>query len=339
MLCALAQPLTAETVRVAFWNVELNRRGPGLLLRDVLGDGDPQISAIRRVVAELDADVLVLTGVDYDLENVALNALADRLGSTGAGYDIRFAQMPNTGMPTGFDLDGDGRLGGPRDAMGYGRFAGEGGMAILSRLPIDAAGVRNFTEFLWRDLPGALLPPDMTPEVAATQRLSSTAHWDVPVILPGGTPLHLLAWHATPPVFDGPEDRNGRRNHDEAAFWLRLIDGQLTDPPPAAPFVVIGQSNMDPDRGDGLPDAIRALLAHPALQDVGPVGDQGTATADFTARGGPGNLRVDVILPSRDLTVVASGVMWPAAGDPLLAELQAASRHRPVWVDLDVPIP
>ena len=84
--------------------------------------------------------------------------------------------------------------------------------------------------------------------------------------------MRLLCWYATPPVFDGPEDRNGRRNHDEAAFWLRLLAGELTWPPPEGPFVLLGQSNLDPVDGEGLRGAMDALLDHPALQDPAPRG-------------------------------------------------------------------
>ena len=37
------------------------------------------------------------------------------------------------------------------------------------------------------------------------------------------------------------------------------------------------------------------------------------------------------------LRVVASGVMWPDDSDPFAATLAAASRHRPVWADIDLP--
>lgn len=337
MLGLLALPLQAETLRLAFWNVELNGRGPGILLRDIARAEDPQIAAVAATVAVLDADVLVLTGVDFDLRSITLTALAGVFAKAGQSYPHRFALAPNSGVPTGLDLDGNGRLGEPRDAMGYGRFAGEGGMAILSRLPIRADEARDFTAFLWRDLPGALIPEDQPAKVTAVLRLSSTAHWDVPISLPGGHSLHLLTWHATPPVFDGAEDRNGRRNHDETAFWLRLMEGALPFAAPEAPFVILGQANLDPDKGDGLRDALQALITHPALQDPEPTGAMGTATADFTANNGPGNLRSDIILPSADLVLRGSGVMWPAPDDPALTTLQAASRHRPVWVDLEMP--
>jgi hypothetical protein len=331
-------------LRIATWNAELNRAGPGLLLRDILRGGDPQIDAAVQVLTALDADTLLLTGFDYDHGLMALGALADRLAQAGVAYPHRFALAPNTGVPTGLDIDGNARLGEARDAQGWGRFAGEGGMAILSRLPIDTAAARDFSALLWRDLPGSLIAPD--DPALAVQRLSTTGHWDVPLVLPDGGRLHLLAWHATPPVFDGPEDRNGRRNHDEARFWGLLLAGALPMPAPPAPFVLLGDANLDPADGEGQRAAITALLADPAVQDLRPRGSHGRSEAAHhgdaaldTADYGPplGGLRVEHVLPSADLKVAASGVLWPPDSDPLAAALAAASRHRPVWVDIALP--
>lgn len=322
----------------------MNRAGPGLLLRDLQKEGDPQISAAIEVLTALGADVLLVTGFDYDLGQVALGAFAGQLATKGLIYPYLFALRPNTGLQTGLDLDADGQLGGPGDAQGWGRFSGEGGMAILSKLPIRNREVRDFSGFLWRDLPGALLYDGMTDDAISVQRLSTTGHWDVPVELPGGGALHLLAWYATPPVFDGDEDRNGRRNHDEAQFWAALLDGALPMPAPAPPFVILGDGNLDPVDGDGISDAFLAVIEHPAVQKPSPRGgsfaenaDASGDTADFSAKNGPGRLRVDYVLPSRDLRVTGAGVLWPKDGDPLANVLAAASRHRPVWVDIDIP--
>lgn len=339
----------ADPLRIAMWNVELSRRGPGLLLRDITGGKDAQVDAVLRGLLALDADILLLTGFDYDGGDAALGAFAARLAAAGLDYPHLFARPPNTGVATGLDLDGDGRLGGPRDAQGYGRFPGEGGMAILSRLPLRAEAAVDLSAMLWRDLPGAI-PPPLTPEIAAIQRLSTTGHWIVPVALPDGRLLSLLVWYATPPVFDGPEDRNGRRNHDEAALWLRLFEGALAPPAPALPLVVMGGANLDPADGEGLPDALNALRAHPLLQDPGPRGSHGRAepahrgdpaldTALFDGQDGPGGLRVDYVLPSTDLRLLGSGVLWPPPDDPQASVLAAASRHRPVWVDVEAAAP
>ena len=341
-------PSFSETLRIATYNIEMSRAGPGLLLRDLQKADDPKILAAVQVVANLRADVLVLTGFDFDLNHVALTAFSDAVAEKGLIYPYRFAARPNSGLVTGLDLDGDGLLGGAGDAQGWGRFLGQGGMAVLSRLPIQTGEVRDFSGFLWRDLPGALLFDGMAPKAVAVQRLSTTGHWDVPVELPGGGVLHLLAWYATPPVFDGPEDRNGRRNHDEAAFWAALLDGTLPLTAPTAPFVLIGDGNLDPADGDGLADGILTLLNHARLQDPEPrgtsgrqepeqAGDSSMDTADFSAKNGPGGLRVDYVLPSADLVVSGSGVMWPDPSDPMAQVLATASRHHPVWVDIALP--
>ncbi len=348
LIWVLPLPAFAETLRIATYNIEMSRAGPGLLLHDLQKVDDPKIMAAVQVVAALRADVLVLTGFDFDFDQVALAAFCDALAAKGLVYPYRFAARPNTGLVTGLDLDGDGMLGGAGDAQGWGRFSGQGGMAVLSSLPIRTGEVRDFSDFLWRDLPDALLFDGMSPEAVAVQRLSTTGHWDVPVELPGGGALHLLAWYATPPVFDGPEDRNGRRNHDEAAFWAALLDGALPLAAPDAPFVVIGDGNLDPADGDGLADGIMALLHHSRLQDPEPRGTSARQepeqasnaaldTADFSAKNGPGGLRVDYVLPSADLVVSGSGVMWPDPSDPMAQVLATASRHRPVWVNITLP--
>lgn len=318
-------------MRIATYNTELQRDGPGLFLRDLARGEDTQIAAVLAVIAAADADVIALQGIDYDLTGEALNRLAEM-----ADYPHAFALRPNTGMPSGLDLDGDGRLGGPRDAQGYGRFSGQGGMAILSRLPIDTANVQDLSALLWRDVPGALLPtvdgaPFPSAEAQAAQRLSTTGHWIVPIIGPDG-PFQLMTFHASPPVFDGPEDRNGKRNHDEIMLWLKVLEGTVGTPPPG-PFVIAGDANLDPVDGSGIKAAINALLSSPKLQDAAPRGASGTDTADWDDPV-PGDLRVDYVLPSTDWRVIDSGVMWPAPDDPMAATVAEASRHRLVWVDL-----
>jgi hypothetical protein len=338
----------AEPLRVATYDAELDRRGPGLLLADILS-GDEQVADVVAVIVAAAPDVLLITGFDHDYEGHALAAFGDLLDAAGHGMPHFFAARPNAGLPSGLDLDGNGRLGEARDAQGYGVFTGQGGMAVLSRHPLGEP--RDFSDFLWADLPGAIPPmvdglPFPSAKAHAGQRLSSVAHWDVPVITPGG-PLHLLAFNATTPVFDGPEDLNGRRNHDEILFWQRLLDGDLPFGPPAGPVVVIGNANLDPTDGDGRREAIRALLADPRLQDPLPESIGGAQAANPEHRGNPaldtadwsdprpGNLRVDYVLPDARLEVVDAGVFWPAPGDPLAQTVEKASRHRLVWVDLE----
>jgi len=168
----------------------------------------------------------------------------------------------------------------------------------------------------------------MTPQIAAVQRLSTSGHWVVPVDTPLG-PLHLLAYAATPPVFDGPEDRNGLRNRDELLLWEMLLWENLLDTAPPEGFVVLGNANLDPLGGEGVSAAMAAFLARPILQDPHP--DQPTAH-------GPGKLRVSYVLPATTWNVVDAGVFWPDGDDPkrdlLGSDGLAAGVHHLVWVDI-----
>ncbi|MFD1911795.1 endonuclease/exonuclease/phosphatase family protein [Halodurantibacterium flavum] len=323
----VAAPLRAEDLRVAVYNAALARKGPGLLLQDILAR-DAQVEATVGVIASAAPDVLLLLKIDFDHGGAALDALAALLDEAGLSYPHRFSKRPNSGWASGLDLDGNGRLGTPDDALGFGRFAGSGGMAILSRYPLEEG--RDFSSFLWRDLPGALLPeaegkPILPEPVLSLQPLASVAAWEVPVETPQGT-VRMLGSYATPPVFGGPNQRNLRRNHDEVAFWSALLDGALPLDPPQAPFVLLSGTNLDPDRGDGMGQAMRDLLNRPDLHDPLP----GTDSVRWD-RTGP--MRVDYALPS--LPPRAAGIVWPL--DVLPPELAAvASVHALIWVDLDL---
>lgn len=329
---------------MAVFAAPLSRAGPGLLLRDILR-GEDQAMAAAAIIRAAAPDILLLAEFDHDAGLAALRAFAEVAG----GYPHVFALRSNAGMPTGLDMDGDGRSGDARDGQGYGRFSGDGGMALLSRWPINAETVQDFTPLLWRDLPGATLPqvdgaPFPSPEAQAVQRLSSTGHWVVPVEAPGG-PLLILAHAATPPVFDGPEDRNGLRARDELRLWAVWLDGAL-GPRPDLPFVLLSKTNLDPVDGEGDNTAMAAVLARADLQDPSPTspgaraaadpghsGDPALDTADWSD-GSPGNLRVSYALPSRHWEVLAAGVIWPEPGAPLNTEAEAAGPHRLVWADI-----
>lgn len=306
-------------LRIATFNAELTRKGPGLLLRDILRGEDPQIDAFRSVMSQVRPDIIALQGIDFDLRGAALEALADDLATVGLVYPYRFTTAPNAGQASGLDLNGNGRLGDADDAHGYGRFNGNGGMAVLSRFPVLKENVEDYSAMLWRDLPDNMYPMwDGTPfggeAVFDAHRLSSRGHWVVPVATPDFGTLRLMTYHATPPVYDGPEDRNGRRNNDETAFWLDYL---ARDNGP--PFAVLGTANIDPRRGSGRRDAIKALLRHRRLQN--PFDD--TPTADFREPF-PGDLRVDYLLPS---------TAWQVLGHGIVTD-RTASRHSLLWADI-----
>ena len=309
---------------------------------------DPQVLATIKVIDHIRPDVLVLTDIDFDEGRAALTAFSQTLVDP---FIHIFTAIPNSGAQTGLDLDGNGFHGDARDAQGYGRFLGDGGMAVLSRFPILSDSVIDLTQVLWRDVPfanlprqgGTLFPSAM---VFDTLPVSSTSHWVVPIDV-NGVELSLLTFDATPPVFDGIEDFNGLRNRDELRLWESVLQGGFGAIPKNP--IIIGNANIDPFDGEGLQDGIVRMLRHPALQDPQPRSKGAELVADEThigpamfdtvdwAEETPGNLRVSYVLPSVNLTVIGAGVFWPAPDDPnfgLLGGDSGAGAHHLVWVDL-----
>ncbi|MCF6272204.1 MAG: endonuclease/exonuclease/phosphatase family protein [Rhodobacteraceae bacterium] len=327
-LLFLALPLHAQTpVRFATLNTGLGRDGPGVLLKDIL-DKDADIMALAGIITETAPDILLLTGFDTDFKNVALGAFN---ALSGLQYPYVYAPLGNGGLASGLDINNNGQMRDWNDNWGFGRFEGSEGMALLSRFPLSDA--RRFEQLKWQDFgPGPQNPdgtPFFPPEIWPQLRLASHSLWDIEVALPSG-PVRLLAAHPTPPVFDGEEDANGLRNEAEAGFLLRYISGEAfrDDNGTIAalaemPVIMLADLNADPQKGESRKTALRALLAHPRLQNVA-----NAPTVDWAATG---PMRVDYVLPDTALDVVASGVFWPP-DSPLLAA--ADTRHRLVWVDV-----
>ena len=356
LLCFLAFPALAQTpLRLATYNVGLGRDGPGLLLKDIL-DRDDDILALIQIIGEVNPDVLLITGFDNDYQNIAINQFADLLkNETDADYSYIFAPLGNAGLASALDLNNNGYLRDWADNWGFGRFEGAEGMALLSRFPIAAYNHR-FDHLTWQDFGtqpqnpdgSAFFPAALWPQL----RLASHSFWDVELTLPSG-PLHILAAHPTPPVFDGSEDANGFRNAAEISFLNRYLSGEVfTDDEgfsaslPARPVVLMADLNADPFDGDSRKEALLTLLAHPRLQDPTPRSNGGLAAANASHIGPAaqdtadwndetsGNLRVDYVLPDSSLTVLDAGVYWPVKSALLET---AQTNHRLVWVDVALP--
>lgn len=364
-------------LRVATFNTSLNRDRAGELIKELEQGDSAQASQVAEILRRVRADVILLNEFDYDQQGRAADAFQklylERHGETTAPirYPHRFLAPVNTGVPSGMDLNGDGDTTDPDDAFGFGRHPGQYGMLVLSRYPIDHRRVRTFQKFLWSRMPNPERPqldgqPYYQQATFAKLRLASKSFWDVPIKI-GEQTIHALVSHPTPPVFDGPEDRNGARNHDEIRLLADyvtkgrgayLIDDQgrsggLGDA--NAAFVILGDLNADPIDGDSRNHPTRMLLqavrvngdvqpssrgAEQAARSAGGAnprhqGQHQTDTAAFNPNG-PGNLRVDYALPSRNLTVMRAGVYWPPTESPQ-AKLLKCSDHRAVWLDVVWP--
>ena len=161
---AAAAERPAGLIRIATFNCSLNRASADALRRDLATPDNAQAKAVAEIIQRVRPDILLLQEFDYDDEGVALRRFqANYLGRPQNGAEaIRFEHSffteSNTGQPSGLDLNNDGRVEGAEDALGFGEFPGQYAMALLSRFPIDRAQTRTFRKFLWRDMPGALLP-------------------------------------------------------------------------------------------------------------------------------------------------------------------------------------
>lgn len=237
----------AAPLRVAVWNADLSRDGPGLLLQELRRGAEPLTERIVTEIARLQPDVLLLSRVDIDYQNLAVSALQAALAKHGADYPHALAPPQNRGLASDFDLSGDGRAGGPGDVQGWGRYSGDGAMVLLSRWPLHM--VQDHTALLWRDLPGG--GPAGRPPV---QRLASSGYWIVGLELPGGQGGHLLVWAAGAERFEGVE-----RTAAETGFWRHWLDGAFGTVPPGG-LILMGHPNR-PGRS-GFP-------GHPRLNGQG----------------------------------------------------------------------
>jgi 3-phytase len=369
---ATAAPPQSD-VRFATFNASLNRPQPApaadsltvqLSNPNVNDQYRNQAKNVTEVVQRLRPDVLLINEFD-PLGNADGNPGPEELfrdnflhvsqnGAEPIDYPYTFIAPSNTGVATGKDLNNFGGVvttpGAPGygdDSFGFGAFPGQFGMVVYSKHPIDYESIRTFRLFKWKDMPGNLIPtPFYSPDEVDILRLSSKSHWDVPIEI-GGKTVHFLVSHPTPPVFDGPEDRNGRRNHDEIRFWADYISPGKSDYiyddegahgglKPGELFVIAGDQNSDPLDGDSIPGSVQQLTEHPLVSSkltpesagaVEAAALQGGAnathrsdprfdTADF-ADGAPGNLRADYVLPRKTLQLVDAGVFWPLQSNPL----------------------
>jgi endonuclease/exonuclease/phosphatase family metal-dependent hydrolase len=370
---ALAVDGTGRQIRFATFNIAMGLESEGELYHRLASGDDQDLKKVAAVIQKVRPDVLLLNEFDYfqlDSALIFINQYLDKpqFGNEAISFPHALSGAVNTGEDSSLDLDGNGVFGEPRDAWGFGRFPGQYGMMVLSRFPIQLQ--RSFRHFKWKDMPGALMP--MNPDGSAWYpdetwkelRLSSKSHWDIEVSIDNQA-IHFLVSHPTPPVFDGPEDRNGKRNHDEIRLWADYVDpkrsayiyddtGIKGGLPGDSKFVIAGDLNADPVDGDSSAGAILQLLDHPKIDaSCVPLSDggeeasrdqggknleqQGNAaadTGDFNDKY-TGNMRIDYVLPSATLNVSGCGVFWPASNQDG-HDLTDVSDHHLVWLDIQL---
>jgi hypothetical protein len=321
-----------------------------------------QARNVAEILQRVNADVVLVNEFDFDLNGMPTasstpmpqgysseaaarfqqNFLSTAQGNAVRGttsplnYAFRYTPNTNTGLASGFDLNNNGVVAGGDDAWGFGNFGGQFGFTVYSKHEI--VSVRSFQNFLWKDMPGNLLVNDPTAnkltdfydaDELANLRLSSKNHVDVTVRI-NGRNVHFLTAHPTPPTFDGAEDRNGKRNHDEIRLWADYIAGgeraaYLYDDQggtgglePGAMFVIAGDYNADPLDGDSFKglmggveyNAINQLLANPLVNTtLTPSAPGGLDAVDHPSNNGTANLshRGDPTQDTADFSDFAPG--------------------------------
>lgn len=367
----------AKTLRFATFNVSME--GGNYIPADQVPSGQElfqhlatgehkQIRNIAEIIQRTRPDIILLNEFDYTADdNKGVKAFMNNylaLSQQGAApidYPYYYTAPVNTGVSSGVDLNHDGKAGGGDETFGFGLYPGQYGMVLLSRYPIKKDQVRTFQQFLWRDMPHGLLNTIKDPQgldwysenAKQVLRLSSKSHWDVPVVVEGKI-IHILASHPTPPVFDGPENRNGKRNHDEIRFWVDYISGTASsafiyDDKGVSgglkheAFVILGDLNASAEEGDAHKEAIGALTSHPRVNNsFMPLSEGGKQHSLNNAHGASHtafwSMRADYVLPAKKAgEVLASGVFWPKREDALqrlIKNRQASSDHRLVWVEI-----
>jgi hypothetical protein len=369
--------IKSTTLKIATFNVSMEatnyvkgdalKAGAGVLKQRLKNGDNLQIKNIAEIIQRTRPDIVLLNEFDY-IESKAEGVKAfiknylnySQNGVAAIDYPYFYYAPVNTGLPTEFDLDNNGTKEGLKaDAQGFGFFHGHYGMMILSKFPIQTADVRTFQHFLRADMPGAIKPfypktgePWYSDQEWQSLRLSSKSHWDVPVLV-NGKVLHLLASHPVPPVFDGDEDRNGARNHDEIRLWTDYITpgagdyivddkGEKGGLSNDSQFVLLGDQNAAVNGGNARKEGIGRLLASPWVNSTFIPQSEGARqnkpenlhSKEHTSAWG---MRVDYVLPSANIKVLDGSVFWPTPDSKLfrlVADRKASSDHRLVWLEI-----
>ena len=372
---AEAQETRPRALRVMTMNAQ------DIASSDLDGAQNPRLKRLAAIIQRVRPNVLLLSEIALDADAQNADRFVRNYLSTAQEPGLRAilynTVMPqsNTGIHSGFDLNNDAIIrpeppeprpsdaqGNParqtqggrdygNDCFGFGTYPGQYAMALFvdPHLTIHHDEIRTFQRFLWKDLPDAQPPRYKGGDNFYTQqewnqlRLSSKTLADIPVSLADGTSVHFIISHPTPPAFDGSEQRNKLRNHDE----IRLLHSYITNEPKLIDdsgtpgglpegehFIILGDLNADPVDGSsvGMPMSTYLLgspfLApdHTPSSDIVIEGLDPTDTARF-------RLRVDYILPSAGIGVLRSSIWRYGHDDPA----GFPSDHFPVWAELAIP--
>ncbi len=162
LFCSLGllQPILANDksnrqIRFATFNIAMGLESEGELYKRLKSGDDEALKNVAAIIQRVRPDVLLLNEFDwYELDSALLfirNYLdIPQFGNESISYTHALSGMVNSGWDSGLDLNNNGVMGEPEDAWGFGRFAGQYGMTVLSRFPLKLE--RSFRHFKWSDI-------------------------------------------------------------------------------------------------------------------------------------------------------------------------------------------
>ena len=113
------------------FNASLNREAPGQLLDDLTTADNAQASNVAETIQRVDPDIILINEFDYEANAAAVDLFRTNYlevphnGAQPVSYPYSWSGSVNTGVPSGYDLDGDGSTTSPSDAWGFGKFPGQ----------------------------------------------------------------------------------------------------------------------------------------------------------------------------------------------------------------------
>lgn len=140
-------------IKFAVFNVALSFQRPGQLIQQLATQSHRQTQNIAEIIQRVQPDVLALLEFDYDNSAEALRLFqshylsVSQQGAPPILFKYFYVFPSNTGIPSGFDLNRDGKTTGADDALGFGLFPGQYAFALLSKYPIYGQKFGNFKHF------------------------------------------------------------------------------------------------------------------------------------------------------------------------------------------------
>lgn len=289
----------------------------------------PQVLSASAIIKKVRPDILSINEIEARAEapQLFLDNFLER-GDAPLRYSSHYVGPTNSGLPSGLPQ--------PFDLKGFGLFEEQYGIALFSRFSIVREDVTSFEGFPWSDLPVSLsCLGDRTVEIHKSFPLFSTNLLNLPLRL-GGRIAHVILLHASVPT---KSPFNKERNGDQLTFLNEYISGRALPSvkpfPVGKPFILMGDFNADPEKGEGIREAIRRLLANQILNGRVPsrptfLEGGGVEEPSLNAEGF--SLKLDYVLPSRDFFIIKHEVFWPEEAD-WWNRARLASDHFLVYVD------